>query len=88
MEMGSTEAIKQAVAANLGVSIVSRYAVTLETLTGRLRFSPLSDLRLVRQLYVVHHRRRPPSQACAAFLDLLRRETPRKPARRRPATMP
>jgi DNA-binding transcriptional LysR family regulator len=83
MEMGSTEAIKQAVAANLGVSIVSRYAVTLETLTGRLWFAALSDLRLVRQLYVVHYRRRPPSRACAAFLDLVRRETPARKTPRR-----
>jgi len=78
MEMGSTEAIKQAVAAGLGVSIVSRYAVTLETLTGRLWFAPVSDLRLVRQLYAVHHRRRPLSRTSAAFLELLREQGRRR----------
>src|SRR3990172_640375 len=35
-ELGSTEAIKQAVAASLGVSIVSKYAITLEVVMGRL----------------------------------------------------
>jgi DNA-binding transcriptional LysR family regulator len=73
MEIGSTEAIKQAVAANLGVSIVSRYAVRLETASGLLAFAPVEDLKLVRPLYVLHHRRRPLTQAATAFLELLQR---------------
>ena len=72
MEVGSTEAIKQAVAANLGVSIVSRYAVVLETQVNRLCFTPVADLKLTRQLFVIYHRRRPLSHAGAAFLELLR----------------
>jgi DNA-binding transcriptional LysR family regulator len=73
MEIGSTEAIKQAVAANLGVSIVSRYAVRLETASGLLAFASVEDLKLVRPLYVLHHRRRSLTQAATAFLELLRR---------------
>lgn len=72
MEIGSTEAIKQAVAANLGVAVISRHAVTLETLTGRLWFAPVSDLKLGRQLYVLHLRRRHLTRASVAFLELLR----------------
>ncbi len=74
MEIGTTEAIKQAVAANLGVSIVSRYAVALEVATGRLAFAPVEDLRLTRPLFTLHHRRRPLSRAATAFLELLQRE--------------
>jgi DNA-binding transcriptional LysR family regulator len=74
MEIGSTEAIKQAVAANLGVSIVSRYAIRLETASGLLAFASVEDLKLVRPLYVLHHRRRPLTQAATAFLELLQRE--------------
>jgi DNA-binding transcriptional LysR family regulator len=82
MEIGSTEAIKQAVAANLGVSIVSRYAVALETAAGLLVFAGVEDLTLARPLYVLHHRRRPLTQAATAFLDLLRRQPAAGRARR------
>ena len=75
MEIGSTEAIKQAVANNLGVSIVSRYAVGLETAAGRLAFAAVEDLKLGRPLYILHHRRRPLSQAATAFIGLLRRQS-------------
>lgn len=72
MEVGSTEAIKQAVTADLGVSIVSRYAVVLETQVKRLCFTSVADLKLTRQLFVIYHRRRPLSHAGATFLELLR----------------
>ncbi len=72
MELGSTEAIKQAVAANLGVSLVSRYAITLEILTGRLCSASVTDLRLTRQLYAVYPQAGPRTWAASAFLELLR----------------
>lgn len=72
MELGSTEAIKQAVAANLGVSIVSKYAITLEVVMGRLCAAHIKDLNLRRQLYTVSHRDRTLPLAAAAFLELLR----------------
>jgi DNA-binding transcriptional LysR family regulator len=72
MELGSTEAIKQAVAANLGVSIVSKYAITLEVVMGRLCAAHVKDLNLRRQLYTVSHRERTLPLAAVAFLELLR----------------
>lgn len=72
MELGSTEAIKQAVAVNLGVSIISRHAVALEVRTRRLCAIPVRDLRLGRQLYAVHHRRRPLPKVAETFLGFLR----------------
>ena len=72
MELGSTEAIKQAVAANLGVSIVSKYAITLEVVMGRLCAAHIKDLNLRRQLYTVSHRDRTLPLAASAFLELLR----------------
>lgn len=72
MELGSTEAIKQAVAANLGVSIVSRYAITLEVVMGRLCAAHIKDLNLRRQLYTVSLKDRTLPLAAAAFLELLR----------------
>ena len=73
MELGSTEAIKQAVAANLGVSIVSKFAISLETLQGRLAVATLPELNLRRQLFVIHHGGRTLSPAAEEFCSLLRR---------------
>jgi DNA-binding transcriptional LysR family regulator len=73
MELGSTEAIKQAVAANLGVSIVSKFAISLETLQGRLAVARLPELNLRRQLFVIHHGGRTLSPAAEEFCSLLRR---------------
>lgn len=76
MELGSTEAVKQAVAANLGVSMVSRYAITLEILTGRLCTTTVRDLRLIRQLYAVYRQQGPLAWASLAFLEFLREKRP------------
>ncbi|MBI4279070.1 MAG: LysR family transcriptional regulator [Armatimonadetes bacterium] len=73
MELGSAEAIKQAVAANLGVSIISRFAVTLEVNAGLLGILPVEDLRIERPLYIVRHRDKRLTRAAQAFLDLLAR---------------
>lgn len=89
MELGSTEAIKQAVAANLGVSIVSKFAITLEILQGRLTTAPLPELNLRRQLYLIQHKGRILSPAAQQYASLLRGtktlrpvETAKKPPRR------
>jgi len=71
MELGSTEAIKQAVAANLGISIVSIHSVTQEALLGRLCVVRVPDLDLHRQIYMVCLRNLPLSPAAAAFRTFL-----------------
>lgn len=72
MELGSTEAIKQGVAAGLGVSIVSKYAITLEVMMGRLCAAHIPELNLRRQLYVTWHKERALSRAAQAFCTLLK----------------
>ncbi len=74
MELGSTEAIEQAVAASLGVSIVSKYAITLEVMMGRLCAAHINCLDLRRQLYTVSSRERTLPAAAVAFLELLRED--------------
>jgi DNA-binding transcriptional LysR family regulator len=71
MELGSTEAIKQAVGANLGISIVSIHCVTQETLLGRLCVVRVSDLDLHRQIYMVSLRNMPLCPAAEAFRKFL-----------------
>ncbi|NNJ13637.1 LysR family transcriptional regulator [Chloroflexales bacterium ZM16-3] len=70
MELGSTEAVKQAVAADLGISIVSRYTIQLELAAGRLAVLPLGDLRIQRGLTCAQLADRPASPALAMWLNL------------------
>src|SRR5207248_6007661 len=71
MELGSTEAIKEAVAANLGLSIVSTHSVTQEVLLGRLCTVRITDLNLRRRIYVVSLRDMPLSPAAEGFRRFL-----------------
>jgi LysR family transcriptional regulator, low CO2-responsive transcriptional regulator len=71
MELGSTEAIKQAVAANLGISIVSIHSVTQEALLGRLCLVRVSDLDLRRRIYMVSLRDMPLGPAAEGFRKFL-----------------
>lgn len=70
MELGSTEAIKQAVAAQLGISVVSRFTVQLELETRRLVILPVEDLTIHRSLTCVRHPDRPVSHALDAWLRM------------------
>ncbi|MBI2468161.1 MAG: LysR family transcriptional regulator [Candidatus Rokubacteria bacterium] len=70
-EMGSTSAIKQAVKAGVGVSIMSKRAVEEECKHGLLWCVKSKDLRFTRHFYVVTHAGRSRSPLCQAFLDFL-----------------
>lgn len=72
LTLGSTEAIKRAVAAGVGVAVVSRMAVAGEILGGKLAEVRVSDLPLRRPVYLVRSRGRHQSRAVVAFTKLLR----------------
>lgn len=71
LEIGSTEAIKQAVAAGLGVSIVSRASVTDQILLGKLRTINVRGLRIERTLWKLQLRGRLDIPAAIAFDRLI-----------------
>ncbi|MGH2690640.1 MAG: LysR substrate-binding domain-containing protein, partial [Actinomycetota bacterium] len=71
MEFSSTEAVKQAVAAGLGVSVVSAATITLELEAGLVDRPNLPGLPILRRFDVALLRRRRPPPAAAAFLGLL-----------------
>jgi DNA-binding transcriptional LysR family regulator len=54
MEIGCNEAIKHAVAANLGVGFLSLHTLKLELQTGLLRILNVEGLPLIRLWHVVH----------------------------------
>jgi DNA-binding transcriptional LysR family regulator len=58
LELGSNEAIKEAVVRGVGVAILSTYAVQKELRAGQLHALAVSDLHCDRDMYVVLDRRR------------------------------
>ena len=73
-EMGSTEAVKQAVKAGLGVSIVSSVAVAEDLRHNSLEVIPFKGKRFLRSFYISTHRGRTMSPIGQAFLDFLKKE--------------
>jgi DNA-binding transcriptional LysR family regulator len=71
MSLGSTEAVKNAVAAGLGVAIVSRLALERELASGMLVVIEVADLRIRRALHLVELHGKSRSPAAARFLELL-----------------
>jgi len=69
MELGSTEAIREAVAAGLGVALVSRHAVLARD--QRIVAARLAGPRWTRDLLIVRRAGTPLGPAGAAFRDLL-----------------
>jgi DNA-binding transcriptional LysR family regulator len=72
MELGSTEAIKEAVLAGYGISILSRIAIRQELADGRLVEVPVRELVMERGFYEVYHNRRPLHPNAQAFREFLR----------------
>jgi LysR family transcriptional regulator, low CO2-responsive transcriptional regulator len=75
LELGHTEAIKQAVLAGLGVAFVSEYAVRAEVTAGRLKEVRVRGLVIQRHFHAIRHDGRTLSPLERAFLDVLREES-------------
>jgi DNA-binding transcriptional LysR family regulator len=71
MELGHTEAIKQAVMAGLGVALVSVHAVRGDVASGRLHSLRLGGMRIRRHFHVIHNEARTLGASARAFLGLL-----------------
>lgn len=66
---GSTEAVKRAVRAGLGISIVLACAVEDEVATGDLVALPLADADLAKDIHLIVPERLPAASAAARFAD-------------------
>jgi len=72
MELGSTEAIKEALVAGFGISILSRTSIRRELRDGSLKEVRIRGLRLERDFYQVIHRQRVLSAVSDAFIRFLK----------------
>lgn len=70
-QMGSTEAVRQGIKAGMGVSILSKRAILDELRFGTVKEVKIKDVVLVRDFYLVSHRKRTKSPLCQAFIDFL-----------------
>ncbi|MBI2350978.1 MAG: LysR family transcriptional regulator, partial [Deltaproteobacteria bacterium] len=72
MELGSTEAVKEALIAGLGVSILSRTSIQREIRDGLLKEVAIRGLKLERDFFLLFHRRRALSPVSQAFIHFLK----------------
>src|SRR6267143_1204320 len=80
-EMGSTQAVKQAVRAGVGVALISRRAVDDECRAGLVACVKVKDLEVARSFYLVTHRDRTRSPLAQAFLDFLESQPLDRPSK-------
>lgn len=71
MELNGSEAVKRAVAAGVGLAVVSEHSVEYEIRHGLLHGLRIEGLSLEREMSVIAHREVRPSAAAVAFLSLL-----------------
>jgi DNA-binding transcriptional LysR family regulator len=71
MELGSTQAIKEAVKAGLGIATISRLAVVDEVKWGKLGVIPLSEGPMERPYTIMYHREKFKTSAVEKFYDFV-----------------
>jgi DNA-binding transcriptional LysR family regulator len=71
LEVGSNEAIKEAVLRGVGLAVLSTRAVEKELHAGQLHALPVTGLSLVREMLAVWDRRRPLPIPARLFLEVL-----------------
>jgi DNA-binding transcriptional LysR family regulator len=75
-EMGSTEAVRQAIKNKVGLSILSAIAVADDIQTGLLKAISIEGLKLKRSFYLTTHKQRTPSPLSTTFIKFLKIEMP------------
>lgn len=75
MELGSSEALKQAVMAGLGIAVLSLHSVQLEHDVNKLTVLDVEGFPLKRRWYAVHMKGRTLSLVARTFLDYILAES-------------
>jgi len=75
MELGSNEAIKQAVAGGLGITVLSAHTLALEKSGDELAILDVEGFPIRRQWYVAHASGKQLSVVARTFLEFLQKES-------------
>jgi DNA-binding transcriptional LysR family regulator len=78
-ELGSSEAVKEAIIAGLGVSVISIHAVERELSLGLLFDVPIQGCRMERNFYLIYKRQTDFRPAHKIFIDFLKKDKLEKP---------
>ncbi|MDY6952728.1 MAG: selenium metabolism-associated LysR family transcriptional regulator [Thermodesulfobacteriota bacterium] len=76
--VGSTEAVRQAIKAGVGISVLSECAVADELAFGTLKKLEIKGLSFKRAFYLILAKYRSESPLCRAFVTFLRQETKKR----------
>ena len=71
MELGSNEAIKQAIMGGLGISVLSQHTLALDTTKTQLAILDVQGFPIQRQWYYAYPSRKQLSIVAQAFLEYL-----------------
>ncbi|MBD2149377.1 LysR family transcriptional regulator [Pseudanabaena sp. FACHB-1277] len=74
IELSSNEAIKQAIAGGLGISVLSRHTIALEGASGQIAVLDVEHFPIPCHWYVIHLAGKQLSVVAQAFLDYLKTE--------------
>lgn len=72
MELGSSDALKHAILAGLGVSVVPKLGIQAELELGLLEIAPVTGFPLVRSWCLVYPSAKQPSPVAQAFINYVR----------------
>ncbi len=75
MELGSNEAIKQAVAGGLGIAVLSAHTLALERSINELALLDVKGFPLRRYWYLAYHKSKSLSVVAQAFLEFMHAES-------------
>lgn len=73
-EMGSTEAVRQAIKGRVGVSILSECAVADDLTSGTLKKVRIKGVSFHRAFYLITHKHRTQSPLCQTFVRFLKQK--------------
>lgn len=76
METDTSEAVKQAVQAGMGLGIMSRHTIELELITNRLEILDVDGFPIIRHWHIVHRKNKRFSNVAKTFKDFLLKEAP------------
>lgn len=76
METDTSEAIKQAVQAGMGLGIMSRHTIELELITNRLMILDVQGFPIMRHWHIVHRKNKRFSRVAKTFKEFLLKEAP------------
>jgi len=77
LELGSNEAIKQAISGGLGISILSEHCLISEGISGELTILDFKHFPIKRRWYVSHLAGKKLSVIAETFLEYLLEESPK-----------